>query len=79
MRICIAKKIKAPPKGCALFAKHNIEWLNDEQGSPAFACASVDEEVKITEGLRTHGLLTKDDTTILRLLYLGLELLLLFQ
>ena len=61
------EKSKAPPKGCALFAKHNIEWLNDEQGSPAiFACASVDEEVKITEeDLRTHGLLTKDDTTML--------------
>ena len=60
-------KSDTPPKGCALFAKHNIEWLNDEQGSPAFyACASIDEEVKITEeDLRTHGLLTKEDKTML--------------
>ena len=56
-----------PPKGCALFAKHNLDWLNKEQSSPAFyACASNDEDVKITESdLRSNGLVNKDGSTML--------------
>jgi hypothetical protein len=55
------------PNSCALFAKHNLEWMNDEQSSPAFfACASSDEDIKITENdLRSNGLVNKDGSTML--------------
>ena len=60
-------KSNVPPKGCALFVKHNLDWLNDEQSSPAFyACASNEEDVKITESdLRNNGLVNKDGSTML--------------
>jgi len=53
--------------GCALFAKHNLNWLKPGQDTPAFyACAVFGSNMQVVESdLMSNGLVGKDGLSML--------------